>query len=711
MANLNIDLNLVVKNAQASLGRLENQAKGATNSLNRMEGSVKGINSGLKLLSGVVAGIGLFKLTQSVFDLAGASISSSGNLETLSTQFEVLTGSSQKATKVMSELVDFTAKTPFQLEGVAKAGQRLISFGFEVDSIQDKLQTLGDVSAASGADLGEMALIFGQVRAAGKLTGERLLQLQERAIPIGPALAKTMGVAESAVRDMVSQGKVDFETFEKAFESLNDKGEFAFEGMIKRSRTLEGRASTLKDNLNLLGSDVGNQLLPSFKGLITAATVVIDRLRKSGEVAKFFGNIVAQIPGIIGFMSNTLITFNNIIQETRKFLNVVRAGFNAFASGAIDMVVSLNEAEISVKKFLGVDTSPLEAQNKKLLLIKETLSEVAVESLASNRKIEESQNATNQAISDGSKFLIKAIDDEISAAKKQAESHDESNQKVIDSEKRLTQEQLAEIEQRRQAAEKLAEQLDAARKMTAEQKEATRLFDMESEQIFQEERLIALQDYFDRETEATIQSKINLAETETEKQLLIEQAQAKGLANRRKARIDADKKEAEDRKKKQQDLIKDRRDTGAKIATLASSNNKTLATIGKAAAITQIAIDGPAAITKALAAFPPPFNFAAAALVGAAVAQQAANVAGVSFATGGFVGGDTRTGDRRTVGVNSGEAILNTKQQKNFMDLANGAAGGSKEIVIRNVIELDGQQITESVSRHVADGFELGEIV
>lgn len=711
MANLNIDLNLVVKNAQASLGRIENQAKDATRSFGRLEGSVKGINSSLNLLKGAVIGIGLFKLADSVLELGISSAQSAGKLEDLATQFEVLTGSTTQARDVMADLVDFTAKTPFQLEGVAKAGQRLLSFGFEVDSIQDKLQVLGDVAAASGADLGEMALIFGQVRAAGKLTGERLLQLQERAIPIGPALAETMGVAEEAVRDLVSQGKVDFATFEQAFDSLNDKGEFAFEGMVKRSRTLNGRISTLKDNIGLLSSDVGSRLLPAFKGIITAATIVIDRIRNNSEAMKVFGNVAAQIPGLIQFISDALVGLNNVIQSTRQFLNVVRAAFNSFAAGAIDMVVALNNAEIAVKKFLGVDTTPLEKQNQKLLEIKEVLGQVATESLSANAKIEASQKKTNEAISQGTAFLISTINKEIAAANEQAEAKVDSDGRIIQSEKRLTQEQLAEIEARRQAAEKLQEQLEAARQMTTIQKEATRLFDLESEQIFYEQRLVALQEFFTKEEEATIQANLNLAESETQKQLIIEQAVAKGLQNRRKLQEEHNKKEAELREQAQKDKIKDRRDTGAKIATLASSNNKTLATIGKAAAITQIAIDGPQAITKALAAFPPPINFAAAALVGAAVAQQAANVAGVSFATGGFVGGDTRTGDRRTVGVNSGEAILNAKQQKNFMDLANGAGGGSREIVVHNMIHLDGQQITESVSRHVADGFELGEIV
>lgn len=79
------------------------------------------------------------------------------------------------------------------------------------------------------------------------------------------------------------------------------------------------------------------------------------------------------------------------------------------------------------------------------------------------------------------------------------------------------------------------------------------------------------------------------------------------------------------------------KDTFATIATLSQSNNTTLATIGKAAAITQIAIDTPVAISKTLAAFPAPYNFIAAGLVGVAMAAQAAKIAGVQLAEGGIV--------------------------------------------------------------------------
>ncbi len=73
------------------------------------------------------------------------------------------------------------------------------------------------------------------------------------------------------------------------------------------------------------------------------------------------------------------------------------------------------------------------------------------------------------------------------------------------------------------------------------------------------------------------------------------------------------------------------------IAGLQKSSNQALAIAGKAAALTQIAIDTPKAIASALANVPYPFNFAAAAGVGIAMGAQAAQVMGVPLAEGGIV--------------------------------------------------------------------------
>ena len=67
------------------------------------------------------------------------------------------------------------------------------------------------------------------------------------------------------------------------------------------------------------------------------------------------------------------------------------------------------------------------------------------------------------------------------------------------------------------------------------------------------------------------------------------------------------------------------------------------------------------------------------AMMAAQAAQHAASLALASFAEGGIVGGASPIGDKMLVRVNSGEMILNGKQQRRLFDILNGggAIGGT----------------------------------
>lgn len=102
----------------------------------------------------------------------------------------------------------------------------------------------------------------------------------------------------------------------------------------------------------------------------------------------------------------------------------------------------------------------------------------------------------------------------------------------------------------------------------------------------------------------------------------------------------------------------------------------------KTFAIAQATIDTYKAANMALASAPPPFNFI---LMGATIAAGIANVSKIAgaFANGGIVGGSAFSGDTLTAKVNSGEMILNGKQQANLFAIANGAGVTNGEVTFR----------------------------
>lgn len=193
-----------------------------------------------------------------------------------------------------------------------------------------------------------------------------------------------------------------------------------------------------------------------------------------------------------------------------------------------------------------------------------------------------------------------------------------------------------------------------------------------------EQELLARQEYEQQLLDIQIAAELNKAKLESDAQTrsdAIKNINDKANLDRAKLNSKQEVDLLKLRVKSEQEInanrAKNQADTFATIATMSNSSNKELALIGKAAGIAQIAIATPVAISKALAAFPPPYSFVAAGLVGTAMAAQAANIAGVKFADGGIVPGSNMTGDRIAAQLNSGEMVLNKTQQSNLFKLAN----------------------------------------
>ena len=125
------------------------------------------------------------------------------------------------------------------------------------------------------------------------------------------------------------------------------------------------------------------------------------------------------------------------------------------------------------------------------------------------------------------------------------------------------------------------------------------------------------------------------------------------------------------------------------LASIAGIEGEKAFRVNQGIAIAEAIMKGALAVQTALATGGPfPANLGAAALV---TAQTAANVATIksqsagSFEQGGFIGGNSFTGDNLSANVNSGEAVLNASQQRNFMRMANGGGGmGEMKVIINN---------------------------
>lgn len=280
--------------------------------------------------------------------LAGLALKSSANLETLQTSFESMLGSADKARETVKQLVDFTARTPFQLEGVGKSAKQLLAFGVTSKDLLPTLSVLGDIAAGANVPLTEMAAIFGKVKAKGKAYTEELLQMSDRGIPIIDILAKKFGVTKEAIFDAASKGKISFKIIEEAMKEMTSKGGIFFKQMDRQSMTLAGLFSTLKDNIVLAMAEVGDVLVENLdlKDLmkdvisgIQAATKAFAEFTKNNPRLTKFGLIIAGIVMVLG----PLIAFIGIMVAGFALLSgpvlIAVAAFAALSAGVAAVLV------------------------------------------------------------------------------------------------------------------------------------------------------------------------------------------------------------------------------------------------------------------------------------------------------------------------------------------------------------------------------------
>lgn len=192
-------------------------------------------------------------------------VSEAANLENLTVQFEVLLGSLDQANSLMAQIRSYGAQTPFQTNDIATGAKQLLNAGVAAQDIIPTLKILGDLAAAGGKNLTDVAFVFSQVRSAGRLMGQDLNQLLNANIPVIAALAEEFGVAEGEVRDLVSTGAVTYDRLFSAMQKLTGEGG-RLNGMTEKlSQTTTGLWSTVKDNISQAAAELGTFIVQQFK--------------------------------------------------------------------------------------------------------------------------------------------------------------------------------------------------------------------------------------------------------------------------------------------------------------------------------------------------------------------------------------------------------------------------------------------------------------
>jgi len=230
------DLKVTIGLSKRGLTKLNADLRRTKSNFKRNFGEIAGLAKNAALAIGATLGAGLT-----------AIVKSGAELQTLKVGFRSIMGSAEGAADMVEKLNKFTASTPFRLQEVATSARQLIAVGVGVDDLNDRMGMLGDIAAASGNSISDIAAAFSKVQAKGKVELENLNQLAERGIPIFAELKKVTGDANMEF----GAGSVSVEQYNQALANMATEGGFANGAMENLSETVGGRFSTAMDNVTL----------------------------------------------------------------------------------------------------------------------------------------------------------------------------------------------------------------------------------------------------------------------------------------------------------------------------------------------------------------------------------------------------------------------------------------------------------------------------
>lgn len=226
-----------------------------------------------------------------------------GALDQAQAKLEALGNSTKDVQGIMDNALASVKGTAFGIGEAAGTAATMVASGIEPgQELETVLKGVADSAAIAGVGMDEMGLIWGKVAAKGKLDGETLAQMLERQIPIYDILAEKTGHTSEEIADMVSKGKIDFQTFSEA---MND---YVGGGAKRMGDTFKGSLDNMGAAMGRFGAALVGPAFAGAPAIFGAITDVFDGMNDAiSPAATQIGEILTPaIENVAGKISSDL---------------------------------------------------------------------------------------------------------------------------------------------------------------------------------------------------------------------------------------------------------------------------------------------------------------------------------------------------------------------------------------------------------------------
>lgn len=238
------------KETQSAANSLNRSANTAGSGVSGMASQFAAASAKATVLANMLTSLGT-KAVGLAKNFVEMGISYNAQIEKYTTGFTNMLGSAQAAQEAMQAIQEDAARTPFDVASLTQANQLLISAGENAEYSRKVINALGDAVSATGggnAELSRMAANLQQIANVGKASAIDIKQFAYAGINIYQILADYTGKSVQEVQNMT----ISYDLLSQALIAASEEGGRYYNAMDTQSQTMNGRISTLKDNVSQL---------------------------------------------------------------------------------------------------------------------------------------------------------------------------------------------------------------------------------------------------------------------------------------------------------------------------------------------------------------------------------------------------------------------------------------------------------------------------
>lgn len=238
------------KETQSAANSLNRSANTAGSGVSGMASQFAAASAKATVLANMLTSLGT-KAVSFAKGFVEMGISYNAQIEKYTTGFTNMLGSAQAAQEAMQAIQEDAARTPFDVASLTQANQLLISAGENAAYSRKVINALGDAVSATGggnAELSRMAANLQQIANVGKASAIDIKQFAYAGINIYQILADYTGKSVQEVQNMT----ISYDLLSQALIAASEEGGRYYNAMDTQSQTMNGRISTLKDNVSQL---------------------------------------------------------------------------------------------------------------------------------------------------------------------------------------------------------------------------------------------------------------------------------------------------------------------------------------------------------------------------------------------------------------------------------------------------------------------------